>query len=298
MEYGARCMAARGDVGRSDRFAAKTGDAWPTVAAAALILSTALPLRAEVHYREQVETFEIGIRDGTPEDIWTAIRRYGPLVQGKHAVGSASGQLNWSDLSIARRGGDCRLERHTVGVTVVMTLPEWWRAGRAPDDQRTYWQCIERTVTVHERRHAEIWRETAHAIDRALGRLDDWTPCNELRAAISTTANRLYQEGASRQRAFDDEDGRRRRYQQCPTPAAAADARTRASPTTSGRLGERDRETEAENAAKENPLAELGAAAATILAIIVAVAGYATALVAVMALANRRTRLPGRPEAD
>ncbi len=304
-------------------------DAW--FAVAVLIALAPAPLRAEVVYDERIENFEIGIRDGTAEDIWTAIRRYGPFIQGQHAVGSATGRLKWSDLSIARRGHDCRLERRAVSVSVVMTLPEWWRARSAPADQLDYWRCIERTVTIHEKRHAEIWRETAHAIDRALGRLDDWMPCDELRANIGATADRLYREGVSRQHGFDADDRRRQRYQQCPRPAipaaqdaigaprhsppssltsltsgdpaaparghSAAKAKVGVSQTTA-RIGERDQEPNSEGLAERNPLEDLGGAAAALLAILAAVAGYAGAMAAAMALAARRARLTGRPEAD
>lgn len=304
-------------------------DAW--FAVAVLIALPPTPLRAEVVYEERAETFEIGVRDGTAEDIWTAIRRYGPFIQGKHAVGSATGRLKWSDLSIARRGHDCRLERRSVSVSVVMTLPEWWRARSAPADQLDYWRCIERTVTIHEKRHAEIWRETGHAIDRALGRLDDWMPCDELRATIGDTADRLYQEGIRRQHGFDADERRRQRYQQCQQPAIAAAQDTMGAPRrsppssltglTSGHpaaparghsaakarvgtsptaalLDERDQEPDTERLAERNPLEDFGGAAAALMAILAAFAGYAGAMAAVLALANRRARLDGRPEAD
>lgn len=270
----------------------------PTVVAAMLMPATAA---AEVVYRERVEYFEIGVRDGMPEDIWTAIRRYGPFIQGKHAVGSAAGRLKWSDLSIARRGHVCRLEAHVVQVEVVMTLPEWWRARNAPDDQLTYWQCIERTVTVHEQRHAEIWRETAEAIDRAFRRLDDWMGCDELRAAIGETGNRLFQEGARRQREFDDADRRRRRYEQCVRPQTAtarplqappqgpprsssgiaADRHTSASEPTNGldgksggMLGGGAGTPQTESVAERDALDGLSSLAAGLLGILAAIGGY------------------------
>ncbi len=286
-----------------------------------LLLTLVLPLlpltaQAEVVYRERVETFEIGVRDGLPEDIWTAIRRFGPFIQGKHAVGSAQGRLKWSGLSIARRGHTCRLEAHTVDVEVVMTLPEWWRARSAPADQLAYWQCIERTVTIHEKRHAEIWRETGEAIDRAFRRFDDWMPCDELRAAIGETGNRLFQEGARRQRVFDDEDRRRRRYEQCVRPIEAqpqpAQLRPRdpQKPSAMGLSGERNptakdgapldmrstgahlggsySEPQAEAVAERNPLDALSGLAAAILAIVAAIAGYFGIMSGVMAWSQRR----------
>lgn len=250
---------------------------------------------AEVVYRERVETIEIGVRDGMPEDIWTAVRRYGPFVRGKHAAGAASGRLKWSNLSIARQGHRCRLEGQVIAMDVVMTLPEWRRANDAPDDERDYWQCIARIVTAHEKRHAEIWRETAEAADRALRRLDDWMPCDDLRSVVSETADRIYADGAHRQRVFDADDRRLQRYKVCPRPLAAqslsglprsrvpesktvaaihngvAVRHAKATPSSSSAfIGENDGEPETEEVREREPRGALSRLAAAILALLAA----------------------------
>lgn len=279
----------------------------------ALLLVLLLPVaaEAEVVYRERVETLEIGLRDGVAEEIWAAVRRYGPFVRGQHGVGAASGRLNWSDLAIGHRGDRCRLEGHIVTMDVVMTLPEWRRVNDAPDDERSYWRCIERVLTAHEKRHAEIWRETADSVDRALRRLDDWMPCDDLRTAISETADRIYEDGAHRQRVFDADDRRLQRYKECPRPLAAQslsglprsrlpasrtvstirnDVAVRNAPDTpsssSAFIGQNGGEPQTEEARERQPRGALSRLAAAILALLAA----ASAGLAAVGIARSRAR--------
>lgn len=186
--------------------------------------------RADVHYEEKIELFEVGARDGTPEQIWQGIRRWGPTGGDMHSrsviVGQAGGKVSWK-WSYAQGGGGCRVQRSDVFVAVVIRLPDWRYRAFASNEQKAYWDCIESTVTEHENRHAEIWRETGSEIDRAVSRLSA-SSCGELNAVINATGNRIHADGQARQRTFDVEDGKRGRYERCEAliaPKTAAERR-------------------------------------------------------------------------
>lgn len=185
------------------------------VVAAAAVIAGLQPLRSEVIYEERTERFEIGVREETPAAVWAALNRYGPLVDGRGAIGAAKASIRWYDIKIRRTAQGCMVDSAKVHVGVKLILPEWERAWRVTPDMQSYWACVERTVTTHEQRHAEIWRETGERIDRGLRALSTPMACDELNVRIGETANRLYREGARRQLEFDEADRARPRYQMC-----------------------------------------------------------------------------------
>lgn len=176
---------------------------------------SACPALAQLSYEERIERFEIGVREETPAAIWAALNRYGPLVDGRGAIGAAQARIRWYDMRTKRSAKGCMLDSAKVHVSVTLILPEWERAWRTSPDMQQYWTCVERTVTTHEQRHAEIWRETGEHIERSLRALAVWMPCDELQLRIEDATNGLYKQGQRRQVEFDAADRRRPRYQLC-----------------------------------------------------------------------------------
>lgn len=180
--------------------------------------AVAWPARAELIYSQRIERFEIGVRDESPATIWAALNRYGPLVDGRAAIGAASAQLRWSDVRIERSPQGCRVPGAKVHVSVTLTLPDWERKRQASLAMQQYWASVEDTVTVHEQRHATIWRETGEKIDRGLRALSVWMPCEDFEQRIADATEAVYRDGRRRQRSFDEDDRRQRRYQMCSAP--------------------------------------------------------------------------------
>lgn len=184
----------------------------------------ACPALAQLSYEERIERFEIGVRDETPAAIWAALNRYGPLVDGRGAIGAAQARIRWYDMRTKRSARGCMLDSAKVQVSVTLILPEWERAWRTSPDMQQYWACVERTVTTHEQRHAEIWRETGERIERSLQSLAAWMPCDELQLRIEDATNGHYKVGQRRQMEFDAADRRRPRYQLCAAQSARENA--------------------------------------------------------------------------
>lgn len=185
-----------------------------TIHAAIIFLMAITGASAETRYRDRIEYYDISGNINSRADVRQAIRTFGPLVRGKEAIGSARGQIGTS-YKFERSGGRCTITDATVKVNVVMRLPSWEFDGSAKRDVRGYFGCFQRTVTVHEKRHGQIWRETGQAIEKSMYRELRDLPCNSFKSRAKHIYDREYRIGRQRQRTFDEEDYQRPRYQRC-----------------------------------------------------------------------------------
>ena len=182
-------------------------------------------LWAEVAYEERTETFEVLVSGKAPADIWKGIRNQRPFSFDETTVGNIQSKFGWSQTS-ERSARGCRLKSVEVRASMIITLPAWSGRDFAPPAQQSTWDCIERTVTTHEKTHARIWLETAHNIDRGMREISGWMPCAELEQKLTQTFNSIHDQGKQRQAAFDAEEQRNPRYQRCipsrPAPTTIA----------------------------------------------------------------------------
>lgn len=199
------------------------------LAVATVAIVSAAPANAEVAYQDRIEHFELDVMEENPAAIWNNLRRYGPLAGA--AIGAARGRLSWRYKGRCSPKG-CVVATARVSVDVTLMLPKWERSRTAAPAIRAYWTCVEETVTTHENRHAAIWRETGERIDRALHAMTDPVPSADFDDRVNEIANRLHREGVRRQAVFDEEDGRKPRYQLC---ARHLPATPKASPVASPR---------------------------------------------------------------
>lgn len=186
------------------------------VVAAIIAMMASTGASAETQYRDRIEYYDISGNINSRHDVREAIRMFGPMVRGKEAIGSARGRIGTS-YKFHRGVRGCTITDALVKVNVVMRLPGWDLKASAKPDVRRYFGCFQRTVTVHEKRHGEIWRETGQAIEKAMfNELRD-VPCKAFKARATEIYNREYRRGRQRQRDFDTRDYKRNRYQRCET---------------------------------------------------------------------------------
>jgi predicted secreted Zn-dependent protease len=187
---------------------------FPGIVAFAMAAFAAPAAHATLHYEERTEPFEIGAGITDSASLWQAIRRFGPEAGGAHAIGTAGAKTSWTR-TLQRGPLGCKLKTIDVTMNVSLALPTWQGRSRAAPDLQKYWDCVAKTVTTHEKRHAQIWREAGHKLDTELNALTAWLPCGQLDEQLKETADRIQSEARGRQAAFDDEDRRRPRYEQC-----------------------------------------------------------------------------------
>ena len=187
---------------------------WLSALLASVLAGYASPAaQAALHYDERTETFEIGAA-ADAASISQAIRRFGPEAGRTHAIAATAAQTSWTR-TLQRGPSGCKVKSIEVTMNVALALPTWQGRSRATPELQKYWDCVAKTVTTHEKRHAQIWRETGHKLDKELGELTDWMPCGQLDEQLKETADRIQSSARGRQSAFDDEERRRPRYEQC-----------------------------------------------------------------------------------
>ena len=175
---------------------------------------------AEVHYEEKIEKFDILVHGKNATAIREAIRQDKPLNFGEHTIGTTTSKMSWQRRARVS-GSECRLEKVDIGLSVLISVPEWSLRDYARPDQQRNWDCIERLVTVHEHRHAEIWRETAQHMHREMTALTQPMSCSDLDQSLIRTFNEIQMRGKRRQAAFDDEERTSGRYERCVAPRKA-----------------------------------------------------------------------------
>lgn len=212
-------------------FIGRTRRPFRVLAIAVLLPLLASTANADVAYQERTEKFDIQVYGNTAMAIREAIRLKRPASFDEHTIGTTMSTMNWSRRAKVSRG-ECRLEKIEVQLSIVITVPAWPGRTLAPPEQQRHWDCVERTVTVHEHRHAEIWRETAQQIDRAMLMHTQPMSCSELDQNLARTYTDIHNRGKQRQAAFDAEERTNGRYEKClpvrknPTTAELKSRRT------------------------------------------------------------------------
>ena len=185
------------------------------VVTAIVLTLTVSAARAETTFRQRAEYFDISGFVDSRKEMWNAIRDWGPSgTSGKLIVGTAQPRFGYS-YKFKKQGGRCYVKDLKVTVGVVLRLPEWNAKGLAKPELQRYFDCVLRTVTVHEKRHGKIAYETGQQIERTLLTELDGSSCKGYKARANSIFHRVIGNGRTRQNDFDRRDYARRRYQQC-----------------------------------------------------------------------------------
>lgn len=182
---------------------------------AALLLVATTPALAGVDFTTRNSYYEISDFIDSRRKLWQAIGMWGPRskIHGS-AIGTARQRIRY-DRSVIRSGKRCSISNVNVTVSVVLTLPKWSNRDKASPYLQRYFDCVSRTVTVHEKRHAQISYETGQRLDAALHSELQYVPCEGFKRRESALVRQIYQHGRMRQRAFDRADYAKPRYQKC-----------------------------------------------------------------------------------
>ncbi|MEL7544080.1 MAG: DUF922 domain-containing protein [Pseudomonadota bacterium] len=172
------------------------------------------PALAQIDFKERRTYYTLPPLLDSKREIWDAIERYGPHGRQGSAIGTAASDASMRFTSI-RSGNLCTLDTLELKMHVTLRLPRWPSAYANDDPQRQFFRCVKATVTVHEKRHAEIHLDTVKRAQRVMrdGLRD--VPCGDFVKRARGLFNREMHRGAQRQRAFDKADYARPRYQKC-----------------------------------------------------------------------------------
>ena len=205
---------------------------------ASLVSSHAGGVRAEMRYRERIEYFDISSRIDSRRALWQAIRDWGPSRHhytgnsNNTIVGQAKPRFSYKYNLQERGGGRCYFRQLNVDVAVVIRLPAWHDKHDARPDLQRYYQCIFNTVTVHEKRHAQIAYEAGEEIEARFNSELDGSECRGFDEHAQKIFNNVLDQQNRRQMEFDRRDYARNRYQMCATGSQGplADVNSRPQP--------------------------------------------------------------------
>lgn len=175
----------------------------------------ATPAAAQIVHTERVKTFEIGPVKNKRE-IWKGIGLWGPLLGTKSHVGMAAPKFvyryRWT-----QKGQQCSLAFNKLELDVTLTLPEWAyrNANGTTPELRNYFDCVKKTVTIHEHRHADIWLEELERLEDELVAGLANVACDRFQARYKQIYRRSQIRANRRQQAFDKAEYASPRYLRC-----------------------------------------------------------------------------------
>jgi predicted secreted Zn-dependent protease len=170
------------------------------LALAAILLASAPQAQSEMIVRKTVTYFSIGGK--TPADLDREMAARGPLLAtGRRHPGATrvtfSGKASYVD-----EDGRCSIGDARIVLTTKMMLPRWKNRSKADARMALLWDTLSADIKRHEERHAEIARNHARALEKALKALRPERSCEALKAKVA----------AATQKALDDHDADQKRF--------------------------------------------------------------------------------------
>ena len=158
--------------------------------------------RAETSISKSYKYFSIGGR--TAEELDRELAAHGPKakgVKGRHP-GLTEIKFGGSVTYVSNENG-CEVSRVKVTLSTAIILPRWRNRSRADKNLRLVWDTLAADIKRHEERHAEIARNHARRLDKALQRLPRERTCDALKAKASAVTDKEIAAHDKDQERFD-----------------------------------------------------------------------------------------------
>jgi len=138
--------------------------------------------------------------------------------QGRRLAGStaSSWRLEWSALPGST---SCHLQRMTIVLNLVVTLPRHEYADGLQDEARANWDRLVMRIAEHEQRHVDIELESARKLERQIRAMPTVSSCSELSAALDAASTTHRADAQKGHRQFHIEDAARRQAERRPIQA-------------------------------------------------------------------------------
>jgi predicted secreted Zn-dependent protease len=200
------------------------------VVASALALGacgTVLKALDPVQLKVERSTTYYDVRGVTSDEIIEYLEQHsltGPL--GQRAVGTTGGsiRLAWSALP---QSTSCYLQRLTIDLKLVVTLPRHAYADSLGGDARADWDALVTHIAEHEQRHVDIELDAAQRMERDIRALPTEPDCSGLKSAIEAVSKTNRAAAARAHRQFHAEDAARRLAARRPIEALVDSKRER-----------------------------------------------------------------------
>ena len=144
------------------------------------------------------------VRGLTGADLERELSKHGPMLSetGIRHPGATKIKLGGS-VDYRSSDGKCRVIDATVTLETHLTLPRWKDRNRASRETVMVWDTLSSDIKRHEERHAEIARQHARKLEKALEGLRPERTCQLMEARVEATSKSIIDKHAADQERFD-----------------------------------------------------------------------------------------------
>ncbi|SIR01344.1 Predicted secreted Zn-dependent protease [Rhizobium sp. RU35A] len=174
----------------------------PLVPALLLLLTSACPTLADPAIIKTYSYFNISGR--TSEDLDAELARRGPQTGAAGFRHPGATEIRFGgDITYHESEGHCAVGDVNVTLRTKIILPRWKNRRRAEPGLALIWDTLSADIKRHEERHAEIARQHARDLEKALLALPPANNCAVLERQVGTISRRIIDEHDRDQLRFD-----------------------------------------------------------------------------------------------
>jgi len=167
-----------------------------------IALSLCGPVSAEVIASKSYSYFDI--RGRTADELDSELSRRGPTSSGSSARHPGATKIRFGgEATYIQDNGRCRVGNVKVTVHTQIILPRWSNRRGASKELSMIWDALSSDIKRHEERHAEIARNQARAMERAIRALPPQRRCEAMQELVSNESARGIEEHDRLQAQFD-----------------------------------------------------------------------------------------------
>lgn len=157
---------------------------------------------AETIVHKRTTYFSIG--GSTAEELDRELSRRGPLTQTTGSRHPGATRIKFDgELTYVEKDGRCRIGKAKVVVDTHLILPRWKNRKKANRELGMIWDALSSDIKRHEERHAEIARQHARKLEKALKALSATSNCERLQERVQTLSDRAIEAHDADQIRFD-----------------------------------------------------------------------------------------------
>lgn len=167
-----------------------------------IVAGLAWPASSETIIRKYVTYFSIFGK--TAEDLDRELSKRGPVAgtSGMRHPGATRISFTGTATFIGK-GGKCYIGGAKVALSTKLILPRWANRKHATPRIAVIWDALSSDIKRHEERHAEIARNHARALEKAILSLPKTGDCPSLKAKVNRISNQAIKDHDADQRRFD-----------------------------------------------------------------------------------------------
>lgn len=113
------------------------------------------------------------------------------------------------DYQLVEDGKNCRAKVKSVGLELVIVLPQWRKTKSVPKQVKRKWMRFERTVSAHEKSHVRIAKNYAARMGRSIAAARSSKGCNDLSMQIKSRISQIKKQHLAAHQRFDNREKKR-----------------------------------------------------------------------------------------